>query len=855
MKPKFGSNQIINPGSNVVDPAAQIQYLYSRPSFNYENNQILSNAPENPPQIYRGHRRKWGRTYINILHDPRVVRGNTYAAFVIPSSLQMEFLRMKEEEEKRKKLLKIPKKLPRVALMGKNRRDEKIQKEEEEERPESPVLKPIEVKEKVEDIPYFFEDRPKTPKEIPPPKGKDEGTQIIDGELFDFEMEVKPILEVLVGRSVIQAQYELIEEYERDEYLKHKKNYERKREFELNKLQRTEGKYMRQEEEKQRRFKQKEQRKINDIIIQKKLMSNVFSKHVLNNLKKNAFRHLQERGFLSLHETYNTSLYMQQEYLPKAEKMNKIITFIDDDLLPLMKQEINNELLDKHYRALKKEKDRKDRLEEAKKRAKENAEKAEREQKEAQLKRREERRIKRIKDNVQTKIIDQNVNKRDITSMSLMDIDELSIKGESINCLGGQLGEILFVFSEIIKEINVSDIDIKKLMKSFLKEFINTGLAGVIPTKPEQNQSNEAPGKQQNNSQQLISSLELPMQLNNDNFNIELRYLESPKYDWENIPEEKKPDFINFIKDERRYISKSVHKMIELNIIKKEYLDIFNEIISEFYFQGPIEPEKIEPDPSKAEDQAYQEEIKKKQEEADKKAQEENALNEKIKKKIKLNMIKPEVFKKKRNNIGAFIIVEPNPYEKGVVEEIEEVPVVSQEENNEKEAEKEKEEEKKEEEKEVKEEEKKEEEKVEQPQTQPQPEINKNEEEKEKTEIKAIEIDYLTQIQCYRNTNIDIDAFVFHSGMTQWYHALIIRALRRVLKKEFNIEFGLLDTFNKIEEAYKLNSDKVINDILEKENYLGKSIIKIPVSNVPVEEEKQEEVKDQSIKITKNNKK
>ena len=128
MKPKFGSNQIINPGSNVVDPAAQIQYLYSRPSFNYENNQILSNAPENPPQIYRGHRRKWGRTYINILHDPRVVRGNTYAAFVIPSSLQMEFLRMKEEEEKRKKLLKIPKKLPRVALMGKIEEMKKFKK-------------------------------------------------------------------------------------------------------------------------------------------------------------------------------------------------------------------------------------------------------------------------------------------------------------------------------------------------------------------------------------------------------------------------------------------------------------------------------------------------------------------------------------------------------------------------------------------------------------------------------------------------------------------------------------------------------------------------------------------------------
>ena len=725
MRQKFGSNEIINPGSNVVDPAAQIPYLYPRPSFGYENTQVLSHVPENPPQIYRGHRRKWGRTYINILHDPRVVRGNTYAAFVIPSSLQMEFLRMKEEEEKRKKLLKIPKKLPRVALMGRNRRDERVQKEEEEERPESPVLKPIEIKEKVEDIPYFFEDRPKTPKYIPPPKGKDEETQIIDGELFDFEMEVRPILEVLVGRSVIQAQYELIEEYERDEYLNHKKNYERKREFELNKIQRIESKYVRQEEEKQRRFKQKEQRKINDIIMQKKLMSNVFSKHFLKNLKGNTFRHLKERGFLIQHETYNTSLFMQQEYLPKAEKMNEIISFVDDDLLPLIRQEIDEELIERHRISLKKEKDRKNRIEEAKKKAKEDADKAERERREAQLKRREKRRINRITENVKTKIIEQAVNKRDITSLSLMDIDELSIKGESINCLGGQLGEILYVFNEIIKivEKEKSDINIKKLMKDFLKEFLSTGFAGLIPNKPEPNQPND--NKQQNNnnnSQQL--SLELPNHINNDNFILELRYLESPKYDWENIPEERKNEFANFIKDDRRYISKSVHKMIELGIINKDFLDIFNEVVSEMYFQGPIEPEKIEPDPSKAEDATYQEEIKKKQEEAEKKAQDENSLNEKLKKKIKINIIKPEIFKKKRNNIGAFIIVEPNPYEKGVVQEIEEVPISQVEEAKEGENEEKKEEEKKEEEK--KEEEKKEEEKKE--------ENGENKEENEKVE-------------------------------------------------------------------------------------------------------------------------
>ena len=678
MRPKFGSYEIINPGPNVIDPAAQIKYLYSRPSFGYENTQILAHAPENPPQIYRGHRKKFGRTYINILHDPRVVRGNTYAAFVIPSSLQMEFLRMKEEEEKRKKLLRIPKKLPRVALMGRNRRDEHMKKEEEEERPESPILKPIEVKEKVEDIPYFFEDRPQTPQYIPLPKGKDEATQIIDGELFDFEMEVKPILEVLVGRSVIQAQYELIEEYERDQYLEHKKKYERKREFELNKLQRIEAKYVRQEEEKQRRFKQKEQRQINDIIMQKKLMANVFSKNFLKNLKGNTFRHLQERGFLSYHETYNTSLFMQQEYLPKAETMNEIITFVDDDLLPLVKQEIDVELLERHKQALQKEKDRINNLEEAKKKAKEAAEEAERQRREAQLKRREERRVNRITENVKTRIIGQFANRKDITSLPLIDIDELSIKGESIQCLGGQLGEILYVFNEIFKNViepEKSDADLKKIIKDFLKEFLNVGFAGIIPIKPDPNQPVD--NKQQNNqqAQQQPPSVVLPNHINNDNFILELRYLESPKYDWENIPEEKRGEFANFLKDDRRYISKSVHKMIELGIIKKEFLDMFNEVISEIYFQGPIEPEKIEPDPSRAEDAAYQEEIKKAQEEAEKKAQDENAFNEKIKKKIKISIIKPEVFKKKRDNIGAFITVEPNPYEKGIVQEIEEIPI------------------------------------------------------------------------------------------------------------------------------------------------------------------------------------
>ena len=91
--------------------------------------------------------------------------------------------------------------------------------------------------------------------------------------------------------------------------------------------------------------------------------------------------------------------------------------------------------------------------------------------------------------------------------------------------------------------------------------------------------------------------------------------------------------------------------------------------------------------------------------------------------------------------------------------------------------------------------------------------------------------------------------------MTQWYQALILRALRRVIKKELGIEFGLADMFNKIQESYKVNADKVIQNILEKEKYIGKSIIPVPVSNVPTEEELQEEVKDPGANKLQKNKK
>ena len=101
-------------------------------------------------------------------------------------------------------------------------------------------------------------------------------------------------------------------------------------------------------------------------------------------------------------------------------------------------------------------------------------------------------------------------------------------------------------------------------------------------------------------------------------------------------------------------------------------------------------------------------------------------------------------------------------------------------------------------------------------------------------------MEYLTQIQTYKNTSVPIDTFIFHYGMTQWFQCFILRALRRVIKKNLGIEIPLIDTYNKVKENYRIAADKLVNDVLTNEKYLGKSIIPIPVSCIVVPEENPE---------------
>ena len=84
--------------------------------------------------------------------------------------------------------------------------------------------------------PDYFIDRPPSPFFYQESPGHDKTTMLNDRaepELFDFNSEIEPILQVLVGKALEVSKIEVIEEYEIELLNQHRKLFKTIRESEL----------------------------------------------------------------------------------------------------------------------------------------------------------------------------------------------------------------------------------------------------------------------------------------------------------------------------------------------------------------------------------------------------------------------------------------------------------------------------------------------------------------------------------------------------------------------------------------------------------------------------------------------
>merc|ERR1740127_366896 len=248
----------------------------------------------------------------NIMHDPRVVRGSTYASMVAPQEDMATV--QKQREAQRRRLMRANQTKKRAGtpepVAGRKHMDIQTDSYLEE-------LTERTVEFEAETQTDFLLDRPPSPLFMPAKIGVDVETQIEDGELFDFDVECEPVLEVLVGKTLEQSMMEVLEEEELESLKRHQEDFEKRRNAELLEVQRMEAAEKRRHDEMVRRVQQQKTQREQDLTMMRKVLSRSIASAHLSSLKDRVLGHLADAGAF----TDSMQLAVENKFLPQLLSM------------------------------------------------------------------------------------------------------------------------------------------------------------------------------------------------------------------------------------------------------------------------------------------------------------------------------------------------------------------------------------------------------------------------------------------------------------------------------------------------------------------------------------------------------
>jgi len=248
----------------------------------------------------------------NIMHDKRVVRGNTHASLVAPQQDNADVQKQREAQRRRLMRANQTKQRPGTPEPVPGRKHMDIQTDSYLEE-----LTERTVEFEAETQTDFLLDRPPSPLFLPAKIGLDIDTQIEEGDLFDFDVEVEPVLEVLTGKTLEQSMMEVLEEEELASLERHQEDFEKRRNTEMLEVQRMEAAEKRRTDELQRRMQQQSANREQDLSVMKKVISRTIATAHLSSLKERTLAHLFDAGVF-----YDTmSAAVETKFVPNLLQM------------------------------------------------------------------------------------------------------------------------------------------------------------------------------------------------------------------------------------------------------------------------------------------------------------------------------------------------------------------------------------------------------------------------------------------------------------------------------------------------------------------------------------------------------
>lgn len=249
--------------------------------------QQFSSQPQAAPSKRKTYRDDEEPEVFNLMNDPRIIRGSTFAPKI---------------SQKTKKLPIRTKTVSTYRQFSAGRRSSTPPPVEGRVHMD---LQTDDFLEELTDKPAASDcatqtqailDRPASPLFVRAKIGKDIATQIEEDDLFDFDSEVVPILEVLCGKTIHVAMLEVMQEEELEAIRRQQQEFEAVRNVELAEVQQLEAEERRKIQERVRRVDQEKKRMADKAVVENKIAARCFAQQYLSSLHDDVFNTLESQG-------------------------------------------------------------------------------------------------------------------------------------------------------------------------------------------------------------------------------------------------------------------------------------------------------------------------------------------------------------------------------------------------------------------------------------------------------------------------------------------------------------------------------------------------------------------------------
>ena len=350
-------------------------------------------------------------------------------------------------------------------------------------------------------------DRPQTPIFTPVKMGEDASTQIEKGELFDFDVEVEPIVNVLTFKTLEEARMEVLEEEEIKMMKQQMQDFERVRNRELEIVQKLEMQTIRKEEEKNRRNEEREIRKNMAKTYQKKLISCVFSKSYLKNLRTNALNTLNQ-NVLKKPELNEYHTKLTPIIKNKTEKVLKEEQLVNEDIEVLLQDTFTFTQKNNHKTSVQNEYKRKANIRQQKINELLQEREAKKKRRAERARKRHERDLKLLIKEIQDELfvkgeyVDEPNEIYNVNSYNLKDTKGVQVIGGQIGQLALLLGLLKNIYYDLYEEKEEEPKEEKKEEEPQEEKKEDSGDNNQLPVVGDENQLPVEPENVENNNKE-----------------------------------------------------------------------------------------------------------------------------------------------------------------------------------------------------------------------------------------------------------------------------------------------------------------------------------------------------------------